>query len=89
MVEPLREAKCAEKLLGPFAGLVRVPIADQLRQDHIFRSAELGQQMMKLIDEAQELASQPGAAVVVQLGRFLAVEPDRSLEPAFEQADRL
>ena len=28
--------------------------------------------MMELVDEAEQLAPQPGAALVVELGRFLA-----------------
>src|SRR5213076_27495 len=48
-----------------------------------------GQQMMKLIDEAEELTPQPRAALVVELGGFLTVQTDRSLESAFEQPHRL
>ena len=45
--------------------------------------------MVELVDEAEQVAAQAGAAVVVELGGFLAGEPDRAFEPAFEQPDRL
>ena len=45
--------------------------------------------MVELVDEAEQVAAQPRAAVVVELGGFLAADPDRALEPALEQADRL
>src|SRR5207248_2013844 len=50
---------------------------------------EFGQQVVELINEAEELAAQARAALVVQCRRLLSVQLDRSLEPAFEQAHRL
>ena len=44
---------------------------------------------MELVDEPQQLAAQPGTALVVEVGRFLASEPDRTLEPTLEKTHRL
>ena len=63
---------------------VRAP--HQLRQNDVFDGVEFGQQVVELVDEAEQFAAQARAAVVVELGRFLAGKLDRALEPALEQA---
>src|SRR5206468_3625953 len=63
--------------------------AHQLRKHNIFGRVELRKQMMELIDETEEVAPEPRPVVIVQLGGLLTLQPDRALEPAFEQADRL
>ena len=45
--------------------------------------------MVKLIDEAEEVPPQARSPLVVEIGSLLALEPDRTLETAFEQSDRL
>ena len=62
---------------------------DQLRDDHILGGAEIGQQMVELVDEAQCLAADAGAGAIGQIGRFFAFDADRAFEPALEQPDRL
>src|SRR3954447_15081363 len=44
---------------------------------------------MELIDEPEQLAPQPSAAIVVELRGLFAAKADRALEAAFEQTDRL
>src|SRR4029079_2388270 len=60
-----------------------------LRKDDILDCVELGQQVVELVDEAEQVAAEARAALVVEFGGFLALEADRALETAFEQADRL
>ena len=45
--------------------------------------------MMELVDEAQCVAAHPRARAIVEVGGLLTVDPDRALEPALEQSDRL
>src|SRR5206468_707406 len=50
---------------------------------------ELGQEVVKLVDEAKEKAADPSAALVVELRSFLAVQEDRTGEAALEKPHRL
>src|SRR5690348_14409620 len=45
--------------------------------------------MMELVHEPEQLAAQARAAIVVELGSFLALKLDRTFESSLEQADRL
>jgi hypothetical protein len=45
--------------------------------------------MVELIDKAEQFAPQTGAPVVVEFGRLLAVEPDRSRKAPLEKSDGL
>jgi len=89
MVESLIEAQRTEKLVRSCRGRRSFYIPDQLRKDDILSRRELGKEMVKLIDEAERLASKLGATIIVELGRFLAEQPDRSLESALEQSHGL
>jgi hypothetical protein len=62
---------------------------DQLRDDDILLGAEIGEEVVELIDEAQRIAAEAGAPVIVEPGGFLALDRDRAFEAAFEQPDRL
>src|SRR4051794_15653314 len=62
---------------------------DELRKHDILDRIELGEQVVELVDEPEQVAAQARAAVVVELGGFLTLEPDRAFEAAFEKADRL
>ena len=62
---------------------------DQLRQNDVLDRVEIGQQMVELVDEAKAVTAHERAAMRVELRGFGARDADRSLEPAFEQTDRL
>src|SRR6185369_3105928 len=83
------EAERAEQRFGALARLLRGRAADELGDDDILGGAEIGKQVMELIDEAQCVAADAGAVRVGELGRLFAVDPDRALESALEQPDRL
>ena len=87
--EPLAESEGREQLGRAAAGVLGGGAADQLGNDDVLRRREIRQQMMELVDEAQRVAAQPGAAVIVEAGRFLAMDADRAFEAAFEETDRL
>src|SRR6185295_359008 len=89
MIEPPRQPERAEQLLRPRPGRVRPGAAHELRDDHILQRAELRQQVMELIDEAEQVAAQAGSAVVVELCGFLPLELDRPGEAPFKQSDGL
>src|SRR4051794_19742840 len=89
MVEPLREPEYAKQLLGPLSRRLRLGAADQLRKHDIFGRVELRKQVMKLIDETEEVAPEPRASVVVKLGGFLTLQADRAFESPFEEPDCL
>ena len=89
MLEPLREAERAKQLLRPRPRSLRLRAAHELRQDDILDSVELGQQVMELIHEAKQLTPKAGAALIVEISRLFAREPDRTFEAAFEQAHSL
>ena len=89
MIEPLREAECTEQLLRPLARRLCLGAQHELRKDHVFDRIELGKQVVKLVDEAEQLAPEPRAAVVIELRSFLALKPEGTLKAAFEQTDRL
>jgi hypothetical protein len=84
MIEPLRKPQGSEELLGPLARSLRVGAVDELRQDDVLDSVEFRQEVMELVDEAQEIAANPGSAIVVEVRSFLAVQPDRTFKPALE-----
>ena len=52
MVQPLRQAKRAEQLVGAGPGSIGIAAAHQLRHHDILARSELGQQVVELIDEA-------------------------------------
>ena len=62
---------------------------DDQRQQHIFKRIEVGQQVMELINEAQRIAAQGGAAVIVERRCLAPGNADRAFEAALEQANRL
>ena len=68
---------------------LRVGAPDELRQDDILPRVELGQQMVELVDEAEQLAAEPGTPFVVEPRSLMAIQPDGAGEASFEQADRL
>src|SRR5687767_15970807 len=45
--------------------------------------------MVELVDEPHRVAAKRGAAIIVEARRLLTGDTDRTLEAAFEQADRL
>ena len=89
VVETLAEPERAEQAVGAFDGLRARCAADHLRQHDILARVEIGQQVVELVDEAQGVAAQRGAPVIVEARGFLAGDTDRAFEPAFEQPDRL
>ena len=89
VVETLAEAEVGQQELRPVAGGTRRRAADQLRQDDVLGRAEVGQQMVELVDEAELVAPHRGPGVGVERFDPLPVDCDRAAEPAFEQPDRL
>src|SRR6185295_18604843 len=89
MIEPLAEAERTEQQLGACARLIGLGTVNKMRQCDILDRREIGQQMMELIDEAEPVPAQTGAAIVIELRGFLPVNADRSFEPPLEQPDRL
>src|SRR6185369_11125016 len=89
VIETLTEAQLAEQVPRSFARCVRFGTAHELRNDDVFERVELGQQVMKLIDEAEQVPTQPRPAIIVELGCFLPRQPDRALEASLEKTDRL
>jgi len=89
MVKALRQSEHAKQLLGPFARRPWVDAMHQLRQHDILDRVELRQEMMELVDEAQEVAAEARAAIVVEVGSLFTAQPDRPFEASFEQTDRL
>ena len=49
---------------------------NQLRQNNILARRKIGQKVMKLVDEAERVAPQPGAPVIIEIRRFLAIDAD-------------
>ena len=73
MVEPLRQGRACRAA----APRVRCAACGSAPRTSCGRTTfstrvELGQQVVELVDEAEQLAAQPRAAVVVELGGFLA-----------------
>jgi len=62
---------------------------DKLGQHDILGRVEIGEEMMELIDEAESIAAQAGAAVIVEPRGFLADDADRAFEAAFQKPHRL
>ena len=80
--EPLRQAEDSEQLVGAFARHRRLDVADKLGDDDILARSEFRQKVMELVNEAEEVAPQPRAAVIVKLGSLLPVEADRTFKAA-------
>src|SRR5687768_9811925 len=89
MVQPLRQAKLAEKVLRALASVGGLRAMNDLRQQHILQRVEVREQMVELIDEPERIAAERGAAVIVQRRRFPTRDPDRAFKPSLEQPDRL
>ena len=89
MIQPIGEPEGAKQVPGAISRRLHGRPTNELRENNILDRVEFGQQVVELIDEAEKLAAQSRAPVVVKAGRFLAVEPDRPLEAALEQSDRL
>ena len=85
MLEPLAKAERAEQLLGALTGRLRLGAADELREDDIFGRVELGQQVVELVDEAEQVAAKPRAALVVELA---ASSPCSRIEPSNPPSSR-
>ena len=89
MVQTLSQSERAKQLPRPLMRGLHIGTVHQLRKDDILHRVELRKQMVKLVDEAEQLAPEPGAPLVVQLRCFLALQSDGPLKSAFEQADGL
>src|SRR5690606_31529005 len=89
VVEPLAQPEAAKQRARTPAGLPLVGAEDELRDDDILQRREIGQQMMKLIDEAQLLATQARAPVIALLRGLHAGQADRTLIAALQQTHRL
>ena len=89
MVEPRAQAQRAEQFARPRLRLFARLAGDQLRQDHVLFGAEIGQQVVELVDEAEIVAAQFGALAGRQLARLDAGDLDPAAKTALEQADRL
>ena len=89
MVKALGKTERAEQLLCAYSRGLRLGAEDELWQHHILDGIELGQQVMELIHEAEELAPEPRSSVIVEPRCFLAAQPDRALKAPLEQANRL
>ena len=85
----MAEAERGKQRNAPFLRGGGHRAVDELGQHDVLERVEIGQQVVELVHEAQRFAPQPRAALVVEAGRFLARDPDRALEAAFEQAHRL
>jgi len=89
VIQPFGQPECAQQLLGPFARWLGLGAPDELGEDDILYRVELGQQVMKLVDETEEVPAQARSSVVAELGCLLALELDRTFETALEQSDGL
>src|SRR5437868_14089170 len=89
MVEAVREPERAEQLPCTLPRCPGLGAAHQLRQHDVLDRIELRKQMVELIDEAEQLAPQPRAALVVEARRLFSAEPDRPFKPALDQTHRL
>jgi len=76
VIEPLRQSKRAKQLSRPLVRGRGIRAVDQLRKHHILDRIELGQQVMELVDEPEKVSAEARAAVIVELGSFLAVQSD-------------
>src|SRR5689334_992946 len=89
VVKALRQAELSEQILSAIPGILRVRALDQLRQNDVLDRIKFGQQVVELVNEAEQLPAKASAPVVVELGRFLALELDRALKSALQQSNGL
>ena len=73
-----RKGRARRATAAPARAPTAVGAAHKLRKDDILDRVELGQQVVELVDEAEQVAAKARAALVVELGRFLAL---RRIEP--------
>ena len=89
MVEPLAQPERGQQRRRPLPRRSGFGTVDQLGQDDILACIEVGQEVMKLIDEAERVTAEVGPRIGVERGGFDTGNADRAFEPAFQQADRL
>ena len=89
MVKPVAEAQRREQRIRAFLRSIGSGAMDELWEHDVFERIEVGQQVVELVNEAQRLAAQARAALVVQAGGLLARDADRALEAALQEADGL
>ena len=89
MIQAMAQAQRCQQRFRARPRYAHVDVADHLGQHDIFGRIEIRQQVVELVDEAQRVAPQPRASVIIQLRGFLARDADRPFEPALQQAGRL
>ena len=72
------KAKPAQQLAGADACFFSSHAGDDLRHDDIFQGRELGQQVMKLVDETDVVPPQVGSPIVTESLACLAADCHRS-----------
>ena len=84
MVEAMAETNRVEPL-GRHGESIATP-AELERQRHVFERRHRWDQMKRLKDDADRMASQPGQRVLAEPAEIVAVDPDRSGGRPFETA---
>src|SRR5690606_7763435 len=87
--QPRAEAEAGEQALRALVGFGARRAAHEPGDDDILECVEIGEQVVKLVDEAERVAPCRGALGIVEPARLAPPDPDRALEAALEQADRL
>jgi hypothetical protein len=76
VIEAFSEAQFREKVLGARSCCIRLSPANQLRDEHILERVEFGQQVVELINEAEQITPKAGSAFIIELRCFLSSKPD-------------
>ena len=89
VVEPLRKPKLREQMGRAFDRILWRCIGNQLGKDDIFKRIEIGQQVMKLIHEAEFLPAYLGLTINACRADFFSIQFDGTRKAALKQTDRL
>src|SRR5690349_9456820 len=86
MIETLAEADGGQQAAGFCCGLIASLTGDAWRHGDVLEGGEFRQQMMELVDEAERLTADFGAAALGQMRGGLAIDEDLTRGRLFEQA---